>query len=79
MNRNHKPLAVVENDCALVADANLAVDDLEGLMLKIAARPITLYDIDRMWADLCRARLGLQAARKYITTARGDANPEDTP
>lgn len=71
-NRRQGPLAVVEDDMATRADAHLALQDLEGLMLRLAHRPaVTLADIDRLSDDCRRIRSGLECVQKYLIEIRG--------
>lgn len=71
-NRRQGPLAVVEDDMATRADAKLAVEDLEALLLRLAYRPaVTLADIDRLSDDLRRIRSGLDCVQKYLIEIRG--------
>lgn len=70
-NRAHALLAVVEDDMADVAAADLAVEDLEALLLKLSRRPVaTLDDVDRMSDGLRTIRSGLVAVRKHLIDKR---------
>ena len=70
-NRDHRILAIVEDDLAVVARAACAVEDLEALMLKFSRKPIvTLDDIDRMSDDLHDIRPGLDANKKHLVALR---------
>ena len=67
-NKPQKPIAIVEADMALIADAGMAIDDLEGLLLRLAYRPaITTDDATRLGENLQRIRAGQGTIRKYLS------------
>jgi len=76
-NRDHRAIGVVEDDMADVAQADHALLDLEGLMLKLCQRPIvTLDDMDRLSGGLRDIRLGLGSIRKHLGRIREENTRE---
>lgn len=70
-NKKQKPIAIVETDMAAIAAAGQAVEDLEGLLLRLAYRPtITTNDACRIGEDLQRIRAGQSTIRKYLSALR---------
>lgn len=70
-NREQRPTAICETDMARLADSRMALDDLEGLLLKFACRPsVTVDDAERMGYNLQRVRMGLEVVEKYLRLMR---------
>jgi hypothetical protein len=70
-NRSQRPIAIAETDMAALADGRLAVEDLEGLLLKLGYRPVvTEEDAQRLAYNLQRVRLGLGVVDKFLRLMR---------
>lgn len=70
-NESHRPILVVENDMAVLAQGKEAVKDMEALMLKLTQKPIaTLDDISRIYDDLYDIAASHAVIGKYLTAMR---------
>lgn len=70
-NRNHMPIAVIENDMAVLAKGKMATEDLEGLLLRFSQKPIVILDdIDRFYDDLYDIKASHAVIGKYLTDMR---------
>lgn len=73
MNRNQGALLFIENEMAVVADAEMAVQSMWARVRSLCYRPaVTLDHIDAFTADLHTVEMGLAAARRVLQRERAD-------
>lgn len=75
---DHKAIGIVETDMAILADAAVAMNDLEGWLLSLPYRQrVTTEDAMRVEDDLYRLAAGLHTIRKYLALLRSSGWAEE--
>jgi hypothetical protein len=66
-NRNQKLTAIISDDLADVAAAQMAMDAIWGRLLEWTAKPyVSKADVDILSDELRRVEAGLRTTKKYL-------------